>query len=1076
MSKIRKRFLKRHFIRIKLLFILALAFQVSLFGQEKQIKGTVTDAQGNPLPGVNVVIKGTQNGTTTDINGKYVIAVGNESAVLEFSYVGYLNESIQVGAQTEIDIRLSEDILQLNEVVVVGYGTQKKSDLTGAVASVKAEDIQKIPTIGVQSALQGLAAGVQVSQNTGAPGSNVTIRIRGISSINQRDPIWIVDGVPAGPNSVNMSDIESFEILKDASSAAIYGSNGANGVILITTKKGKSGKPVVNLNYYHGIQSVPKTLDVADGPQFGAMYTEVEALRGKKTFTFPDYQNLPSYDYQDMIFRSARMDNVDFNVSGGTERSTAYFGLGYINQDGILRATNYQRLNARLNTSYEATKWLKIGEYLSFTLYNTKGFEEWQYMNEYVTPIIGAISVHPYLPPYDSTGNWVPKTVGNSESPLPTIELLHQEFRHYDGNGTFYIVLEPIKGLSVESRISGSLNFSDNYNFSPTYRYGSSLGQFNDISAITRGMGKYFSYNWQNIATYNKTFTNSFNLTLMAGYEVGESENMDMSARRQYLLTEAPEMWYFDASTDDTTRSQIVDLHGGGSKSAGYSYFGRMNFDYKGRYLLQFNIRRDYSSKFGPDNRAGNFPGVSLGWKFSEESFIKDNQTFLSFGKLRFAWGKAGINTIRDYAYFPTVSVQSTFSYSMDNSSTLSTGAGPDVLVDNSIHWEEVVTQDLGLDLAFLGNRLNVTIDKFNKHNNGMLVATTIPGFAGWTVRDVSQESGGVDARPIVNIGNMSNKGWEFTIGWKSTLGKFTYSADVNYTYVKNIAEDLGTDSVRVGGTAKGLSGNISRTETGEEIGNYWGFQVEKIFQAEDAVPGAKGKYVVVNQPFTLKPNGDTAYAQPTAQPGDYKFKDVTGDGKVNNEDMVVLGNPFPKHLLGVTINLQYGWFDFSMFWQGAFGNEIFNATKFYGFNNDGQYNWDVRFVNDHYRLNDVVAQDADGNVVATFPANTGAKYPRLDPSNANNNFSKVSSFYVENGSYLRLKNLQLGVTLPERWTSKVSISQLKIYVGARNLLTFTKYTGMDPEVSQSDPLVSGIDKAAYPQPRAIIFGGSVRF
>ena len=549
-----------------------------------------------------------------------------------------------------------------------------------------------------------------------------------------------------------------------------------------------------------------------------------------------------------------------------------------------------------------------------------------------------------------------------------------------------------------------------------------------------------------------------------------------VSSKLNWLGIEHEILIVDDASTDDTTRSQIVDQHGGGSKSAGYSYFGRMNLDYKGKYLFQFNFRRDYSSRFGPDNRAGNFPGVSLGWKFSEENFIKNNLNFLSFGKLRYAWGIAGINTIRDYAYFSTVSVQSTFSYSMGNTATLATGAGPDVLVDKSVHWEEVVTQNLGLDLALFGNRLNVTIDRFSKHNNGMLVATTIPGYAGWTVRDTYQESGGIDSRPIVNIGNMSNKGWEFTLGWKSSAGKFTYSADVNYTYVKNIAEDLGSDSVRVGGTAKGLSGNISRTETGGEIGNFWGFQVERMFTSEDAITRANGKVVVVNQPYTIKANGDTAYAQAGAQPGDYKFRDVNEDGRLSNDDMTVLGNPFSKHLLGINLNLQYGWFELSMFWQGAFGNQIFNATKFYGYNNDGLYNWDVNFVNDHYRGKEVVAKNADDEIIATFPTNTDAKYPRLDPSNSNGNFSRISSFYVENGSYFRLKNLQFGITLPEKWTSKVAISRAKIYVGARNILTFTKYTGMDPEVTQSDPLVSGIDKAAYPQARAIIFGVNLQF
>ena len=392
-----------------LLFLFIPAFICGIYGQKITVTGEVTSAtDGMPLPGVNVVVSGTVQGTITDIEGKYSIEVPGPETELQFSYIGFVKQNIEVGDKTNINVVLEEETTSLDEIVVIGYGVQKKSDLTGAVASVQADEIQKIPVTAVESALQGRAAGVQVSQNTGSPGAAVKIRIRGISTIsqvngqNQGDPIWIVDGVPAPANTVNANDIESIEILKDASSSAIYGSNGANGVILISTKKGKAGKTQASLNYYRGIQSIPNKIELADGPQFGAMWTEKEALSGEDEFTFPDYNSLPTYDYQDMIFRNAIMDNIDFSVSGGSEKLTSYLGLGYVKQEGILESSDYQKFNFRLNSSYKANKWLTVGENFSFTQSNTIGLEEWQYMNEYESPIITALIVHPYLPPYES--------------------------------------------------------------------------------------------------------------------------------------------------------------------------------------------------------------------------------------------------------------------------------------------------------------------------------------------------------------------------------------------------------------------------------------------------------------------------------------------------------------------------------------------------------------------------------------------------------------------------------------------------------------------------------------------------
>jgi len=1076
----------------KCMLMLLLSFLLSgwVFAQERSVNGTITDESGIPLPGVNTIIKGTTTGVVSDLNGKFSIKVPNDDAVLLVTYVGYQSQEIKVGTQMTFTIALKEEVKQLNEVVVIGYGVQKKSDLTGSVASVKSEDIAKVPVTGIAAALQGRATGVQVSQETGAPGSNVSIRIRGISTITQANgvfqggPLWVIDGVPGGNvNTVNTDDIESVEILKDGASAAIYGASGGSGVILVTTKRGKAGKPEVDVNYYHGFQYVPKRLNMATGVEYVTTYTEKEAIQGFHTFTYVNnpalpYKNLkdfPTYNYQDMVFQTpALMDNLNFSVSGGTEKSKAFLGVGYINQDGIFKTSGFQKFNFRINSDYTVNDWFKFGETMGFDQQTTSGFEDWQYQNEYQSPLMGALQVLPWVAPYDSTGNFVPKQYGQAGDPMVGIGLLHKSKKLYEGQGTFFTIIEPLKGLGIESRLTGGLNYHNDYQFYPTYHFGPGAGESNTLSQIYRYMQQNFNYNWQNLIRYNATFLNDFNLAALLGYEVGGSEGNDISGTRNNLLSEKPEMWYFNASQDITTAGvQLVS--GGGYKNTGYSYLGRLSLDYKEIILLQGNFRRDYSSKFGPDRRYGNFPGYSVGLKFSEFDFVKNNLPILSFGKVRYAMGNNGNNAIRDYAYYSTVAVLQHWQYPFGNSTAETVGAGPNVLANQEVHWEDIRNQNIGVDLNFIENKLSITVDKFDRHNIGMLVPQTLPGYAGWTVRDSYQESLGVDPRPIVNIGKMTNKGWELSLSWKDAIGKFKYSFDAGYTYVKSEATDLGSDSVRLGGGAMGLATAITRTVTGGEIGSFYGFKVQRIFQVSDTGTFYNGKLGIVNQPYTLS-GTNKIYAQQKALPGDFQFVDINHDGKIDTKDMTDIGNPNPRHLFSLNMYFEYGWFDLSLFWQGTAGNKIFNDTKFSGVVSSGDYNWSEDYVKNHYRANEIIATDATGNVVADFPANTNAKYPRIDPKDGNQNFSRVSDFYVEDGSYLRLKNIQLGMTLPKAWTSKIAISEFKIYVGAKNALTFTKYTGMDPEVPMTDPLNSGIDKAAYPQARSVIFGANVRF
>ncbi len=1061
---------------------------VGVFAQTGSISGNVVDANGDPLIGVNVVVKGTTNGTVSDINGNYMISnLKLEPVTLEVSFIGYLTETYNIDLSKTPNavqkIVLTEDIKELSEVVVIGYGTQKKSDLTSAVASVSADDLEQSRAATIQEAMQGRAAGVQVSSNTGAPGSNVSIKIRGITSINGTDPIWIVDGVGADPNSVNAADIESMEILKDASSAAIYGANAGSGVVLITTKKGKAGDTKVTFNSYWGEQQVANSVQTTDGPEFANMYHEYQVLANtrasKYLSTEPD--TFQTYNYQDMIFRKAMMENYDLGVSGGNEKSTFYMGLGYTKQDGILKSSGYEKISVRINGEHKANDWLKVGLNTNYTHQVYDGFQEWELKDEYASPILAALAYHSWVPPYgikstdsEYDDGWSYSPLGNISNPVATVSLKNRKSINQNASGTFYGVITPVDGLSLESRLTGNVSFSNDYEFSPIFFITNS--NKNSVSSINKGVGFYEGWNWQNLLTYNKTFFDDHNLSLLAGMESGYGKSEWTRATRYSLINQSPEMWYFNASTNDTLVAQMPD--GSGSESAGYSYLGRISYDYKGMILGQFNIRKDYSSNFGPNNRSGIFPSFSAGFKFSELDIIRNTLPFMNFGKIRYGWGKVGNNSIAPYQYYSTVAFQNVYNYSYNNDPVSSTGAAPNLFVNRAIHWEEVVTSNIGIDLGFLDNRLSASVDYFERHNNGMLMTVESPWMAGWIVTDAYQEGGVSD--PIKNVGEFNNSGIEVSAGWKETRGLISYGADVNFTFIKTTVGNIQPDTLYQGNT-QGIGSNLTRTIGNQAFEPFYGYVTDGLFRLSD-MPNADG--VCTNQPFTINPDGDTLYAQPNAHPGDFRFKDVNGDGKIDENDMVQLGSPHPKFTFALNlyadINLpnNLGTFDIKAFLQGTAGNKVFNATKFYLFNTDGAFNWSKDYYDNHYTV-----ELYDRNDVLVTSLNDGAIYPRIDPKAENANFTTLSDFYVEDASYLRLKNLEIGYTLPKTVTKFAKIESVRVYAAAKNLLTFTKYSGLDPEVGSarnaqgfSDPRTAGIDKAAYPTARMYTVGLNVTF
>jgi TonB-dependent starch-binding outer membrane protein SusC len=1025
---------------------------------KKLIKGVVTDQKtSNSLPGLTVVVKGSTIGTITDIDGKFSI-MASEKDVLEFSFIGYAKKEVVVGNQTTLNITMSEDVMGLDEVVVTGYGVQKKSDLTGSIASVGSQKLTEMPAISVDQALQGRAAGVSVTQNTGIPGGQVSIQIRGISSINGTEPLVIVDGVRGSLSNMNPGDIESVEILKDASSAAIYGSSGGNGVILVTTKKGKSGKLSTQFSHYSGWQSPWKKMDMMNSQELAEMLNYSNAMKGKDPFTTkPD--TLPNYDWQDIMFRNALMQNYDLSISGGSEKSTFFVSANYQKQDGILRKSDYNRFGIRINSTHQVSKYIKIGENAQFTKTRNNGYEEWEFQDEYNTPLTAIFNMYPFLSPYDANGEWTQNPTGG-RNPKVAEDILNKHRDAYSIGGNAFIEINPFKGFIFTSKVNGYVNFNLSSEFNKVYHYNTTT--YNEHSKIIKSNTTEYGWEMQNYFNYNTTIAQNHNIGVMGGFEARRSKNESMRGQRLDLINETPEMQYFDASTDGSSSTQIIT--GRGWEEASFAYFGRINYDYRGKYLVTANIRNDHSSRFGPAHRSGVFPSFSFGWKFSEEEFIK-NMNFINFGKLRFGYGETGANAPERYAYYASVnSTSNAFKYIFDQSSTASSGATLQKIPNTEMHWETMIMSNVGVDLGFLGNRLNLSVDLFKKENDGMLINQILPSIAGMYIGNNLVQTFGGDANPTTNIGKFENMGVETTIGYK-IVGKLKANFDLNFTYIKNKVVDISGDSLYSGRNGVSLQ-DFLLTSEGWPVSQFNGFITDGLYTEDDAIIDSKGRTII----YRLTSTGDTVLQKKGILPGDLKFSDLNGDGKITNADKTNIGSPVPKFIFGFSTNLEYENFDLNIFFEGKFGHKIFNGTNWWLMEQTISGNR-LKLMLDQYRepIEDVLGKTLQGKTNTTLP--------RFDPADPNGNFTHVSDFYVENGNYIRLKNIQLGYNFDNKLISKIGLSKLRIYVGAKNLLTFTKYSGFDPEIASSNMLTQGIDKAGnYPQSRVYLVGINIEF
>lgn len=1082
---------KGSFILSKLLMVFLLVAHLHGFGQGRQITGTVYDETGETLPGVNVVVKGTTNGTITSFDGTYSLVVSDENAALLFSFVGYLEQTIPVGNKTQINVTLLEDVQEMDEVVVVGYGTQKKSDLTGSIASIGAESLEKQPSTRVDEAIQGKAAGVMVLQNSGQPGASPVIRVRGLATVNGGTPLVVIDGISGGSiGDVNPSDIESIEILKDAASQGIYGSAGGNGVILITTKKGNAGKLQTKLDVYAGLQMPWKTdMGMANSQQFAAIYNQYQASLEKDAY-FPQndagvYLNPLSNEelidtkWTEEIFRMALVQNYNLSLSGGKGNSRFFFGANYNAEDGTVHKTSSDRFIVRLNAETKLFDRLTIGEHFNISQNITTSQGE---RNEYGSPLSTSIQMLPFVPVYatDGSGNYAYREAGlssNIKNPLAQIEYNNNLGKYMSINGNAFARVDIIKGMTFETRFGMNYAPGEYKSFTPAHNIGNedniSPSQSVTINQYNLNVNSNYSWQWQNFLTYNFTLMEKNNFSLIVGTESGYNMYKfdNRSANGVDLETEK---WleYSDTSGLRVLNEKEIE-------SSGYAYFGRLNYDYNGIVLFQANFRRDYSSKFGPNNRAGNFPSASLGLKFSEFDFIKD-LNFIDFGKIRVGYGATGNSDIQPFLYLnsmgPVAMTGYPFGGVTNEGAALLTAANPD------LKWETVITQNIGADFRFLNNRLGFSVDFFSRRNQDMLLRKSVPLTVGYIITDAFNELGdaALDTRPLVNYGTLNNRGYEFTLSYKDKVGKLQYNLSANLTHAVTTIDDIGDPLYA--GTGRGLS-NVTQTRNGEPVSAFYGYKTDGVYQENDFVwykvasgrwariaPNENGGIVIEGTNLSGNPVSYTTLSK-EAVPGRFRYVDTNGDKEITTQDMVNIGDPNPDFVYGFSAFLEYENFDLNMFFQGSYGNDIFNMMKVNSYNaNNGGLNWHSETINSYVPA---VVNTRDRNiepVVVQEAKNINTGIPAM-----NSDFAS-SDFYVEDGSYLRLKNIQLGYTLPASLTQKMKIQRMRVYVGAKNLLTFTKYTGFDPEVGETTILERGFDRGTYPQSKMFTLGLNLIF
>ncbi len=1033
-----------------LLFSMFFIFIASAQAQ-KTVTGTVTDGKF-PLPGANVEAKGTSVSTSTDFDGKFTLNVPAGATNLVVSFIGYATKEVAI-TDGVIKIELAEESNKLDEVVInVGYGTQKKSLVTGAISKVTAKDIEKIPNGGVEQALQGRVAGVSIGMNSGQPGARSTVRVRGTTTLTGggNDPLWVVDGIVVDSGAlgaINQSDIESVEVLKDAASAAIYGTRSAAGVILITTKKGKTGKLSVAYNGYTGTSAVSRTLNLLNATQYGALMNERYVNGGGQPsgLPYPDLSVLgKGTDWQKAIFNdNARRYLHEISLSGGNDVSNFYLSFGSQYQEGIVlpQISSYQKQNIRLNSTHKIREWLTIGQTVGYTYQKSVGIGNTN--SEYGGPLSSAINLDPTTPlietdpilangiaysnPYvirDENGQpyGISSVVGQEmTNPVAYAQTRLGQYNWSDDLiGNAFIEIKPIKGLKLKSVIGAKMAFWGGEGFTPLY-YLSPTVNNTTLNNISRIENRNLNWTFENTATYERTIE-KHNFSVLLGQ--GAYKNNQI-----YKVTSAT---HFGLPTNDYNEASFnLPVTQANQKGYAFDYspnmtnslFARVNYDYDEKYLFSALIRRDGSSKFGENYPYGNFPSFSAGWVLTKEEFWKENK-FVNTFKLRASYGVTGNDRIPDFTYVSIVGGGR--NYSFGTNGAVSQGSSPDRISNPDLKWEETTQTNIGFD-SRLFNDLTLTFDWYKKETSGILRENPIPGYVG------------AEAAPFANIADMENTGIEIELGYKKKVGDFNIGLSGTFATLKNEVTNLGNNVDHFSGVGFQSMGPVTRSQVGEAYNSFYGYQTAGIFQNQSEVNA-----------YT---NATGGLIQPNAVPGDFRWVDNNGDGTITEDDKAFLGNGLPKVIFGLTLNLDYKNFDFLLFMQGTAGNKIFQGLR----------RLDV--ANANYSTEALSRWTGEG---------TSNSFPRLTSNDINGNFTNMSDFYLEDGDYLRFKVVQFGYSLPSRVIESIGFQKIRLYITGENLLTLTKYTGFDPEIGGDDNF--GVDRGYYPQARSFMFGANIQF
>ncbi|TRW99753.1 SusC/RagA family TonB-linked outer membrane protein [Flavobacterium gawalongense] len=1034
------------FTKLFIFCFLSILFSVYGQAQDVTVSGKVYDENGLPIPGVSILIKGTSKATASDFDGNYQIKA-TPKGTLEFSYLGYNTTQESINGRNRIDVKLNPSTESLQEVVVVGYGTQKKSVVTGAISSVRAKDLEKVPNGRIEQALQGRVSGVTIAASSGQPGASSTIRIRGVTTFGEggNDPLWVVDGVvvdAGGIGFLNQSDIESIEVLKDAASAAIYGTRAATGVILVTTKKGKSGKISVNYNGFTGISSPEKTLNLLNATQYGALLNEKSVAAGGPVI-FPNLSALGvGTDWQKAIFNtSAFRYSHELSISGGSDVSNFYASFGIQDQEGIVSTeiSNYTKKNFRLNSTHKLSKVFTFGQTFGFSRQKTIGIGNTN--SEFGGPLSSAINLDPTTPLIETDpvkANSAPYSTNPvirdaNGSPYGISSLVGQEMTNplayaktrLGGYGTSddlvgnaYLEAAITKHIKVRSTLGAKLSSWGGQGFTPVFYLSATSNVLKN--SYSKSENKSFAWNIENIVTYANQFGNH-NLTVLLGQgsyvdNIGGGSGSTMFGLPITDYRDAS--FNFDIPQSDRS-SSTYDL----TEHKLTSLFARVNYDFKEKYLFTGIIRRDGSSRFGANNKFGVFPSFNLGWVLTKEDFWKESNV-LNTLKIRGGYGVVGNDAIPNFRYLSLV--EGGYNYSFGNTGAITTGYANLTLDNPDLQWEETSQTNIGFESKFF-NAINLTVDLYKKSTSGILRSINIPGYVG------------VASNPTGNVADMDNKGIEVELGYKKKFGEVNFSVNGNVAYLENKVTYVASDSNYIAGDASFQSmGPVTRTQVGQSYNSFYGFKTAGIFQNEAEIAA-----------YT---NASGGLIQPSARPGDFRWVDTDGNGSIGDDDKQFLGSNIPKYTFGLTLNFDYKNFDFMAFAQGAAGNKIFQGLR----------RLDVGNAN--YQTIALSRWTGEG---------TSNDYPRLTNNDANGNFGKMSDFYLEDGNYLRLKLVQFGYSLPSDAISKIGASKVRFYITAENLLTLTKYTGYDPEIGGG---VFGIDKGIYPQARTFMFGANLQF